>query len=228
LNFKRLIATAVRKRLASKANVPVVIEFIKALPDLSRAFECSELLAVDLEMTGLDAKEHEIISIGWVPIIRGEIKLAQARNLLITPSKSVGDSATIHGIHDRDLADAMSLEQALETLLVALKGKVMVGHHVSLDVAFLRQAAKCIYHHSLPFSAIDTLQIEAARLARQGEHFDKQLLRLNNSADRYGLPSGDAHNALGDALTTAQLLLAQVAAIGGAHLSLKQLLKFSH
>ena len=228
MSLKDIFMKAARLRLANQASVPTAIDFIKDSPDLSLAFEDTELLVVDLEMTGLNAKEHEIISIGWVPIIRGEIKLAQARNLLIAPNESVGDSAAIHGIHDRDLTDAMSLEEGLDILLSALKGRLMVGHHVSLDVAFLRQAAKKIYHHSLPFSVIDTLQIEAARLSRQGEHFDKQLLRLNNSADRYGLPSGDAHNALGDALTTAQLLLAQVAVIGGTKLSLKQLLKFRH
>ncbi|MCG7530038.1 hypothetical protein MHM98_01500 [Psychrobium sp. MM17-31] len=228
MSLKDIVDSVTRKRLARKAREQTAIDFIRAKPDLSLPFDQTELLAVDLEMTGLNAKQHEIISMGWVPIINGEIKLAQARNLLITPSKSVGDSATIHGIHDRDLTDALTLKQALEELLHALKGRVMVGHHVSLDVAFLRQAATHIYQHTLPFSVIDTLHIEAARLSRQGEHFDKQLLRLNNSAERYGFPSGDAHNALGDALTTAQLLLAQVASIGPPPLTLKQLLKFSH
>lgn len=217
-----------RKRLVHQSKNLLVTAFIKARPDLSALFSQTQLLCVDLEMTGLNSKYHEIISIGWVPIIHGEIVLSQARHLLITPNNSVGESATIHGIHDRDLTDAMPLKSAIEELLMALQGRVMVGHHVGLDVAFLRQAAKNIYHHSLPFCVIDTLHLEAARLSRQGEHFDKQLLRLNQSSQRYGLPSADPHNALGDALTTAQLLLAQVCALSPSPLTLKQLIKFSH
>lgn len=228
MNVSYLLDLFQRQRLASKSRELLVTEFIREKPNLNTLFTTAQLLCVDLEMTGLNSKHHEIISIGWVPIIDGEIRLSQARNLLVTPSKGVGDSAVIHGIHDRDLTDALPLKNALTQLLIALKGKVMVGHHVGLDVAFLRQAARQVYHHSLPFSVIDTLHLEAARLSRQGEHFDKQLLRLNASAQRYGLPSGDVHNALGDALTTAQLLLAQVAALSPTPLTLKQLIKFSH
>lgn len=226
--MRDVVGTIHRLYLAGKATETMTIDFIKAKPDFNCIFDDTELLCVDLEMTGLNCKQHEIISIGWVPIIKGEIVLSQARNLLITPRKSVGNSATIHGIHDRDLVGAMPLNVAFQLLLAALKGRVMVGHHVSLDVAFLTQAAKHLYHHSLPFSVIDTLHIEAARLARQGEHFNKQLLRLNTSAARYGLPSGDVHSALGDALTTAQLLLAQVAAIAPPPMTLKQLANYSH
>lgn len=227
MSFSSLFSDLQRKRLSHQASEQIAIDFISTKPDINELFRHSQLLCVDLEMTGLNSKYDEIISIGWVPIIDDEIVLSQARNLLIKPSKSVGESAIIHGIHDRELANALSLRDALECLLLALQGRVMVGHHAALDVAFLRQAAQRVYCHSLPFSIIDTLHIEAARLSRQGEHFDKQLLRLNTSAHRYGLPSGDAHNALGDALTTAQLLLAQVAAIGNRQLTLKQLIKFS-
>ncbi|MDP2562494.1 3'-5' exonuclease [Psychrobium sp. 1_MG-2023] len=218
-----------RVLLGLKAKDPELKRFIRHSCDLSRSFKHSELLSVDLEMTGLDPKKNEVISMGWVPIINGEIILAEARQLLISPEQGVGDSATIHGIHDRDLANALSLEQGLEQLLAAMKGRVLVAHHGALDISFLQQAAQKLYGHKLPFELIDTLLIEAKRLSRQGEHFDKQLLRLYACCHRYGLPNASAHNALADALATAQLLLAQVAAIsGGQTITLREIMKYSH
>jgi len=214
--------------LSIKAQQPHVKDYIATTGNFSAPFNQSKLLAVDLEMTGLNAKTHEVISMGWVPIDNGEIVVGRARHLLVCPLRGVGDSATIHGIHDRDLTDAFSMEQAMAQLLEAMRGRVLVAHHGALDIAFLQQAARKLYGHKLPFELIDTLLIEAKRLSRQGEHFDKQLLRLYPSCKRYGLPQGNSHNALSDALATAQLLLAQVAAIGGtAHLSLKQIMKYS-
>lgn len=218
-----------RLLLGVKAKQPHIKDYIATPCDFKTPFEQAELLSVDLEMTGLDPKNHEVISMGWVPIIKGEIVLSQARNLMVTPQKGVGDSAIIHGIHDRDLTDALSLEQGIEQLLQAMQGRVLVAHHGALDISFLQQAAQKIYGHKLPFELIDTLLIEAKRLSRQGEHFDKQLLRLYASCERYGLPNGGTHNALADALATAQLLLAQVAAIGGSNkITLKQIMKYSH
>jgi len=215
--------------LGVKAKHTHIKDYIASPCDFSSRFNRAKLLAVDLEMTGLNPKEHEVISMGWVPVEHGEIILSQARNLLISPDKGVGDSATIHGIHDRDLTDALSIEQGVEQLLKAMQGRVLVAHHGALDISFLQQAAQKLYGHKLPFELIDTLLIEAKRLSRQGEHFDKQLLRLYPSCQRYGLPHGGAHNALADALATAQLLLAQVAAIGGCDsLTLKQIMKYSH
>lgn len=215
--------------LGVKAKLPHVKDYIAKPCDFSTPFNQSQLLSVDLEMTGLDPKSHEVISMGWVPIINGEIVVAQARNLMITPKHGVGDSAVIHGIHDRDLANALTLEEGITELLQAMQGRVLVAHHGALDISFLQQAAQRIYGHKLPFELIDTLLIEAKRLSRQGEHFDKQQLRLYPSCERYALPHGCAHNALADALATAQLLLAQVAAIGGSdNLTLKQIMKYSH
>jgi len=218
-----------RLLLGLKASDPKLKKFISESCDLSQPYNKLELLSVDLEMTGLNPKNSEVISIGWVPIIAGEIVLAQAQLIMVKPQGSVGDSATIHGIHDHQLDNAMSLEQALEQLLQAMQGRILVAHHGALDIAFIQQAAKNLYGHRLPFDLIDTLLLEAKRLQRQGLHYDKQQLRLYACCARYHLPPLTAHNALSDALATAQLLLAQAVAIGGRNvLSAKQLMRYSH
>lgn len=228
MSLSAVLAKSQRLWLGTKAIDIGTKKYIDATVDFNLDVGKAELLCVDLEMTGLNPKQHEIISMGWVPIIGGEIVVSQAQHFLITPQYSVGDSAAIHGIHDRELAGALSLEQGISRLLNALSGRVLVAHHGALDIAFLQQASLSIYGHKLPFELIDTLLIEANRLRRRGEHFDKQLLRLYPSCERYGLPNGSAHNALADALATAQLLLAQIAAISpNQPLSIKELIGYS-
>ncbi|NRA61694.1 MAG: 3'-5' exonuclease [Psychrobium sp.] len=215
--------------LGLKAKHQTAINYMAQPSDLSGSIAQSELLSIDLEMTGLNPKKHEVISMAWVPIINGEIVLSQAQTLLIKADNGVGDSAIIHGIVDSDLKHAVSLAQGLEQLLQAMQGRVLVAHHGALDIAFLQQGAQKVYGHKLSFQLLDTLLLESKRLSRQGEHFDKQLLRLHRCCERYHLPALRAHNALSDALATAQLLLAQSAVIGGAQpLTLKQLMKYSH
>src|SRR5688572_26866062 len=67
-----------------------------------RRVEDLELLALDIETTGLDPARHEVLSFGMVPVRRLTIELAEARQYAVRPVRGagVGDSATVHGITD--------------------------------------------------------------------------------------------------------------------------------
>tara|TARA_R110001583_G_scaffold26757_2_gene96273 strand:- start:45456 stop:46136 length:681 start_codon:yes stop_codon:yes gene_type:complete len=185
------------------------------LPLLDRSIKQSPLLALDLEMTGLDAKKDQIISIGLIPIINGQIKLSQGQHKLIKIAGSVGQSATIHGVLDKDLQQALPLSEAIQWLFKEAMGHVLVAHHAPLDLSFLEQAIKQIYPQGCRLFAIDTLNIEHQRLLRKQPMIKKGELRLGSCRSRYHLPTYDAHNALIDALSCAELLLAQVSKMGG-------------
>ena len=98
------------------------------------------LISVDLELTGLDARQHQIISIGWTHVDRGRVSFASNRNVLINADHSVGHTAAIHEILDSDLAQGVSLEDGIQHLFEAARGCVWLFHHASLDVAFLQKA----------------------------------------------------------------------------------------
>ncbi|MEH6453578.1 MAG: exonuclease domain-containing protein [Psychromonas sp.] len=173
------------------------------------------LLALDLEMTGLDPLKDQIISIGTVPIIDGKICLAQAQHKLLKIEGSVGQSATIHGVLDNHLQQALTLQEALQWLLEQATGKIIVAHHSPLDLRFIEQALKNNFNEKCKLFAFDTLQIERKRLLRKQEMIKNGELRLGACRERYSLPVYNAHNALIDALACAELLLAQIAAIAG-------------
>ncbi|MCL2919795.1 3'-5' exonuclease [Shewanella litorisediminis] len=203
----------------------------RALVDSQRALlsvtaEAAPMLALDLEMTGLDPGRDQILAIGVVPIDGGVIQLQDAESILVEIRGSVGQSAVIHGITDRELHNALPLAEAMNWLMQKMSGRILVAHHAPLDLAFIRANMNRSLGMSMPLLAIDTLAIERKRLLRVHEVIQEGSLRLGASRQRYGLPVYDAHNALTDALSCAELLLAQLAAIGGARTCIAELVTF--
>jgi len=189
------------------------------LTSLTSLLQCKAaevtFLALDLEMTGLNPQQDQIISIGLVPIVNGEIKLAERQYKLVKIAGSVGQSATIHGVLDNHLKQALPLKEAMTWLLRETKGKVLVAHHTPLDLRFIEQAISTSQKSKAKLLAIDTMDIEHQRLLRKQPMIKKGELRLAACRKRYNLPIYDAHHALIDALSCAELLLAQISKMGG-------------
>lgn len=179
-----------------------------------------KILAVDCEMTGLNPKQDALLSIGWVVIQDGFIEYSSGRHVLCHATEDVGESVTIHGLSDRQIAGASSVSQALSLLMKDLSDSVAVFHHAHLDVEFLQRAAVSSFGCPLSFQYIDTMAIEKRRLDRQGKAGS---LQLSLCRDRYALPHSHAHNALSDAIATAELLIAQITAMDGMKTSYGQL-----
>jgi len=166
------------------------------------------LISVDLELTGLDARQNHIISIGWTHVDRGRIDFASNRHVLINADQSVGHSAAIHELLDQDVARGVPLETGLRALFEAALGRVWLFHHASLDVAFLQKACVSWAGVAPPFLVLDTMHMELAMRKRQGLPVHTGDLRLDKLRSNYNLPRYTAHNALIDACATAELVLA--------------------
>lgn len=181
-----------------------------ALPALSTPARQCNYLAIDLEMTGLHARQDHIVSIGWVPIVKQQIELSQAKHFLIKPPVSVGQSAVYHGVHDKDLKNASELSDVLQQLLTDYPGYLFLAHHCRLDRAFLQLAFQRQYGKAPRMQFIDTLNIEWHRMQKQGTVMKKDALRLPQCLQRYNLPVSAQHHALEDAYSCALLYLTQL------------------
>ena len=84
------------------------------------------------------------------------------------------------------------------------------------DLAFQDRATRSLYGAPLLLPVADTMAIEHRQLKRRDTAIRAGDLRLQACRARHNLPAYPAHNALSDALATAELLLAQLA--GGASL----------
>ena len=98
---------------------------------------------VDLELSGLDPDEHEIISFGALPVECGRVQLHHAVTGLARPERSLSESSIrVHGIRATDLADAPLLDEAIVPLLETMTGRILVAHAAEVERAFLGSALR--------------------------------------------------------------------------------------
>lgn len=171
-------------------------------------------LACDGEMSSLEASEGELLSLGWLPVEEGAAQLGGAEHRVVRPSGGVGQSAVVHQLRDVDLASGEAADAVLDAFLAAARGRVLVFHNARLDLAFLDRLCAARYGAPLLLPVVDTLRLEQRLLARRDQAVKAGELTLGGCRARYGLPEHTAHNALTDALATAELLLAHAAARG--------------
>ena len=187
------------------------------LPPGRRPCRAQRFVSLDLETTGLDPARDGILSIGLVEIRGLEIPLGSAWHQLVRTAREIPESsAVIHRITDDRAAGGRPLAALLPELLGRLGGAVLVVHHARVEQGFLDAACRRLY--ATPFVAltVDTQALARRTLARRDQPPAPNALRLANLRERYHLPRYPAHDALSDALATAELLLAMVAERGGA------------
>jgi len=204
---------AKRERLLKKARPGPLREFLAVpFPPIDQLLYETQILSVDFETTGFNAQQDQILSIGYTHMQRGQISLADNYHQVIKTSKTLVDkNVTIHSITEQHTQAGISLSQGIEDLLEALAGKVMLVHYAQIERTFLQQACYRLYGIAPVFLMIDTLMIAKKRKDKVLTPYDPSELRLESLRREHGLPAHFAHNALNDAVATAELLLAEAA-----------------
>ena len=186
--------------------------FLKASPPTpGTRFEEAELVCLDIETNGLDPATVDMLSIGWVLIRSGRVDLATAESHVVKPEGGLGDSPAIHGLTDSVVDKGMSTVEAMERVIEVLAGRVLVVHHAGLDKRLLDRFCRQQFGDKLLVPVIDTLALENRRKSRHHHLEDTRSLRLPDVRAHYNLPWYRGHDCLGDAISTAELLIAMVA-----------------
>jgi DNA polymerase III subunit epsilon len=182
---------------------------VEPFPEPGTPWRQAPFAAVDFETTGLDPARDEIISFAVVGIDEGRIDLGRTVYRLVRPGR-MPDSETIriHGLFESDLENAPALAEAMEVLLAAIAGVVIVAHVAAVERGFLKSAlAKSGLDLTNPIVDTAFLWAELARLRGMRPSAEGPI-GLTMLAQRLGLPVHRPHHADGDALTTAQAFLA--------------------
>jgi DNA polymerase-3 subunit epsilon len=166
----------------------------------------ARLAALDFETTGLDPGVDHVLSFGVVVIEGGRIRLEGSLYRVVRPPiRLPPQTIVVHGIRPSDVVQAPALEDVAGELVEALAGRILVAHVAWVELAFLDAFFRKDGRRW--GSAIDVVNLAARIAALEGGGSQGSSRRLADLAARYGVPTGRAHHAFDDALTTAQLFL---------------------
>jgi DNA polymerase-3 subunit epsilon len=161
---------------------------------------------VDLELSGLDSRHDEIVSYAAVPVDFGRVIVGGALYGLCKPTRPlVEPSVLVHGIRTVDVADALPLDEAIQPIIAAMTGRVTVAHVAWVERSFLSSAFKR-QGIRLREPVLDTNSLGRLLAFERGAPSPPR--SLTQLAQSLNLPVHRQHNALGDALTTAQVFIA--------------------
>ncbi len=203
---------AKRKSLLKKAPPGPLFDYLSVpLPALNTPIDKVKILAVDFETTGLDAKQDKLLSVGFVTLKQHRISLKSSYHQIIKTKAQLEESnVIIHHITDSQKEKGQALAMVVEALLKELAGSVMLVHFARIEKQFLTQACLELYGMAPVFPIIDTLALAKRRLDKRDVAYDPSELRLSNLRNNFKLPEHHAHNALNDAIATAELFMVQM------------------
>ena len=172
---------------------------------------------IDLETTGLHPRSGDaILAVGGVRIVQGRVHLRDRFFSYVNPERPIPPKTIrIHQIVPDMVEGAPKLGPVLRRFLSWCEGDVIVGHHVQIDLAFLDTGLKRWAGAHLLNPWVDVVRL--AQVLAKAEHPSHRLqnLSLEHLATRYQIPIDSRHTALGDALTTAGIFLAQLKTLRG-------------
>jgi len=162
----------------------------------------AELAALDFETTGLDRERDAIVSFGVVPVHAGRVMAGESVHRLVTSQvPSSAESMTIHGILPKDLEGALPLTEATSSLAAALDRRFVLAWFASVEIDFL---GRLLGHR--PAWVHRTIDVRQMVIELEGLDQDVRQ-SLSSAAEHYGVPVANPHEALDDAMVTAQLFL---------------------
>ena len=152
---------------------------------------------IDLEMTGLSAKNDRILEAGAVRVRGGAI--SETYSAMIYTALPLPEKITkLTGITQEMAACGRDCDEVMQELIAFLGNDVIVGHNVVFDFSFIKQWAE---NHDQNFDCkdVDTLKLTKKFLSKG------QKKNLGALCTHFHIPRRNAHRALDDSLET-QLL----------------------
>jgi DNA polymerase III subunit epsilon len=194
------------ERLASWRRLPEI--------DLRATFDHTRFVVVDVETTGLSLMTDTLISIGAVAVANGRIALADSFSVVLQQRKSSRkENILIHGISGSAQREGVLHIDALLAFLEYLGKSPLVAFHVAFDETMIKRALRQHLGMSFKRPWLDLAYVLPA--------LHPDLMRnhraLDDWANQFDIRNDDRHNAVADALATAQLLLVAMAQARLAH-----------
>lgn len=184
------------------------------------------LWSLDLETGGLDARKDAVLAVGMVPVRLGVVRLGEAYASLVRPGADEAireDSIRAHHLVPSEVAQAPAREAVVRELERRLAGSALLVHNAAIDLPFLRRLFRASNRRWPAPPLVDTVNLLWAwqkRLRFQDpDGTAAPPLHLGEARARLGLPPHVLHDALSDAVATAELFLVLASRLGARTLA---------
>ncbi len=179
--------------------------------DIGEPFSQTRCVVVDVETTGLNLMKDRLISIGAVAVVNGKIALGDSFYVVLQQqAASEKGNILLHGISTTDQLRGEPPAEALLAFLDFLGKSPLVAFHVTFDQTMIRRALREHLGLSFRHPWLDLAYVMPGlnpALAKRYHGLDDW---IGHSAIRIDV----RHNALADAMATAQLFQVAMAQAG--------------
>ena len=181
---------------------PLVLEYGEKFSLLINEFEKENIIVFDVESTGVDVTEDEIIQIAAIKLNKkGEV--VDKFEKFLKNKKPVKDSYYVHGFSDEMLQRiGEDKEKVLKEFVEYSKDSIIVGHNVQYDINILCSELERSNLGKPKFKTFyDTLDIYRRFYPGNINY------KLENLSKVYDTKHKPSHDAMDDIITTGELLV---------------------
>ncbi len=164
----------------------------------------------DIETTGFSTEKNNIIEIGAVKVINGEI--VERFSTFVNPKEPIPYRITqLTTITDDTVADAPYITEVLPKFLEFCEGCVLVAHNARFDVGFIKQKAADLAIDT-DFTYVDTVAMARVLLPELAK------FKLDNVAKALKVSLENHHRAVDDAGCTAEIFVKFIRKLDGMNI----------
>jgi DNA polymerase-3 subunit epsilon len=165
-------------------------------------------VVADVESTGLDMRTDRLIAIGAVTVEAGRIDLGRSfYKVLRQPAASSRDNILVHGIGGTQQREGEDPVEALLAFLEFTGRAPLVGYHAAFDATMIGKAMLEYLGATFKVPWVDLAYLAPELLKTEGARHKG----LDAWLQRFRIEVFSRHDAVADALATAQLFLAVLA-----------------
>ena len=187
-----------------------VLTAFQALPNVNRdeMIGKQRFVVVDVESTGLDVHSDCLIAIGAICVADGTVWLDQGFEVVLQQAApSSVDNILIHGIDGTTQTQGKKPAAALLDFLTYLGNAPLIAYHAPFDRTMIDKATMKFLGFKIRNPWIDLAYVAPALCPE----YAKGLQSLDQWTETFEITNSNRHNAVADALATAQLLLVLLA-----------------
>lgn len=199
----RFLAELLRTRPALPPGLEARLQRLSELapPPTRNRHRASRYVTVDVETTGLDLKRDRVLSIGAVAVERGAIALGRCFEVVLRqPESSSRDNILVHRIGGQRQLAGVDPAEALVSFLEYVGHAPLVAYRADFDRTMIDRALKETLNTRTQSAWIDLAKLLPALYP------SNECRTMDDWLAFMGVRMIARHDALADALATAQML----------------------